>query len=112
MTGQQVCFPTVILPKRCRTPGLRGDPLKYLVTHEYNCPFPWSMSLETQRPHMNSAPIAEYTIGTYVTLLDQARTSTPGVTPLKKELPFLAGQLHERTQVKELRSSLHNHSIM
>ena len=33
----QVCFPTVILPKRCRTPGQRGRPLKYLVTHEYNC---------------------------------------------------------------------------
>ena len=47
-----------------------------------------------------------------LTLLDQARTSTPGVTPLKKELPFLAGQLHERRQVKELRRSLHNHSIM
>ena len=41
-----------------------GDPLKYLVTHEYNCPFLQGMSLETQRPHMNQAPIAEYTIGT------------------------------------------------
>ena len=27
------------------------------------------------------------------------------MTPLKKEPPFLAGQLHERPQVKELRSS-------
>ena len=61
---------------------------------------------------MKKAPVAEYTIGTYVTLLDQARTSTPGVTPLKKEPPFLAGQLHERPQVKELRGSLHNHLII
>ena len=27
------------------------------------------------------------------------------MTPLKKEPPFLAGQLHERLQMKELRSS-------
>ena len=37
MTGVQVCFPTVILPKRCRTPGQRGGFLEHLVPHEYNC---------------------------------------------------------------------------
>ena len=46
---------------------------------------------------MNKAPIAEKTIRN-LTLLDQARMSTPGVTPLKKEPPLLAGQLHERPQ--------------
>ena len=42
--------------------------------------FPWNMSLETQRPHMNKAPIAEYTIGTPLSWikLSQAPSVIPG----------------------------------
>ena len=76
MTGQQMCFPTVILPKRCRTPGQRGRPLKYLVTREYNCLFPWNMSLETQTAPRDSGP--DYRVYHWnSTLLDQAQLSTP-----------------------------------
>ena len=64
MTGQQVCIPDSSSARALSDSRSAGDPLKYLATLEYNCPFPWSMSLEIQRPHMNKAPIAEDTIGT------------------------------------------------
>ena len=53
---------------------------------------------------MKKAPIAVKTIGAYLSWIK--------LTPLKKEPPFLAGQLHERPQVKELRGSFHNHVII
>ena len=62
MTGQQVCIPDSNSAKALSDSRCAGDALKYLATLEYNGPFPWSMSLEIQRSHMNKAPIAEKTI--------------------------------------------------
>ena len=64
MTGQQVCIPDSNSAKALSDSRFAEDPLKYLVPLEYNCPFPWNMSLETHRPLTNKARIAEYTIGT------------------------------------------------
>ena len=64
MTGQQVYIPDSISARALSDSRSAGDPLKYLATVEYNCLFPWSMSLETQWLHVTQVPIAEFTIGT------------------------------------------------
>ena len=47
MTGQQVCIPDSNSAKALSDSRSAGDPLKYLATLEYNCLYPWSLSLET-----------------------------------------------------------------
>ena len=81
MTGQQVCFSTVILPKRCRTPGQRGLPWNIWLP-QITSVFSWNMSLETKWPHMNKAPIDVKTIGTPLSwiILNQAPLMISGWT--------------------------------